>query len=194
MRLLKLQEFVGKCTECKLHTERKASVFAKGSPFSKIMVVGMCPGPEENDPANEYGWPFIGRSGRLLDCMLDDVGLTLKDVYITNVVKCYLKPGLRLEDDCINKCFPYLINQIMEIQPKIVVVLGTDAARAILNKPKSVSLNSIRGKRYKFTEDTSIIATYHPSYLLRTGGRKHKYYDRVLDDLEWVKEIINREE
>lgn len=194
MSLSDLQDIVGKCTLCNLSANRQVPVFAKGNPFSKIMLCGMCPGPEENDPINEYGWPFIGRSGKLLNNILEDVGLTLKDIYITNVVKCYQKPGIRLSDECINTCFQYLISQITEIKPKVIVTLGSDAARALLNKPKSTSLSSMRGKRYKFTDDISIIASYHPSYFLRLGGRKHKYYEKILDDLSWVKEIINREE
>jgi uracil-DNA glycosylase family 4 len=123
---------------------------------------------------------------------LDDVQLTQKDVYITNVVKCYLKPGIRLEDKWIDSCFPYLINQIGFIKPKVVVGLGADAGRALLNKSKNVSLGSMRDKRYKLTDETSIVITYHPSYFLRAGGKKHKHYYKIIEDLNWVKEIVNR--
>jgi DNA polymerase len=192
MDLIKLQSFAAECTNCELHNDRITPVFAKGSPDAKIMICGMCPGPDENSEDNNNGWPFIGRAGQLLDQILDDVQLTQKDVYITNVVKCYLKPGIRLEDEWINSCFPYLINQIGFIKPKVVVGLGADAGRALLNKSKAVSLGSMRDKRYRLTDETSIVVTYHPSYFLRAGGKSHKYYDRVIEDLNWVKNIVNR--
>lgn len=192
MTLDELQDAAAKCTLCNLHKDRIASVFAKGSPDAKIMVCGMCPGPDENSIDNDPGWPFIGRAGRHLEEILEDTQLTHKDVYITNVVKCYLKPGIRLTDEWIDSCFPYLIGQIGAIEPKVILALGADAGRALLNKSQSTSLASMRGKRYKFTENISIIVTYHPSYFLRAGGRKHKHYHRIIDDIEWVKEILSR--
>jgi len=192
MNLIDLQDEAAKCELCNLSKDRKVAVFAKGNPFAKIMICGMCPGPDENDPINNVGWPFIGRAGRHLDEILFDVNLTQKDVYITNVVKCYVKPGIRLEDQWIDDCFPYLINQIGEIEPKVIVALGADAGRALLNKSKTDSLDSMRGKRYRFTDKISIIVTYHPSYFLRAGGRKHKHYNRIIEDLTWVKDILER--
>ena len=81
MNLSDLQDQAAKCNQCGLSNTRGAPVFAKGSPFSKILICGMCPGPEENHPSNEMGWPFIGRSGKLLDEILIDTNLTQRDVY-----------------------------------------------------------------------------------------------------------------
>lgn len=192
MSLEELQEAAATCQLCGLAKNRKASVFAKGNPFAKIMVCGMCPGPDENNPINKMGWPFIGKSGKHLDEIFKDTQLTQKDVYITNMVKCYLKPGVRLKDDWIISCMSYLTGQISSIEPKIILALGSDAGRALLNKSQSTSLSSMRGKRYKFTNNISIVVTYHPSYFAMAGGRKHKHYHRILEDIEWVKEIINR--
>lgn len=192
MNLIELQDVAAKCELCNLYEGRKVPVFAKGNPFAKIMICGMCPGPDENDFTNNMGWPFVGRAGKHLDEILDDTNLTQKDVYITNVVKCYLKPGIRLEDRWIDSCFPYLINQIGEIEPTVILALGADSGRALLNKSKNESLDSMRGKRYRFTDKISIIVTYHPSYFLRAGGRKHKHYNRIIEDIEWVKEILKR--
>lgn len=192
MDLSELQDTAADCTLCELADNRRNPVFAKGSPFSKLMLCGMCPGPKENDPANDMGWPFIGKAGRQLDEILTDTALTQKDVYITNVVKCYLKPGIRLKDDWITNCMAHLTGQISLIVPKIVLALGADAGRALLNKPKSTSLSSMRGKRYKFTDSISIIVTYHPSYFAMAGGRNHKHYSHMIEDIEWVKEILNR--
>jgi len=194
MNLIELQDVAATCTDCSLHKGRQTPVFAKGNPEAPIMIIGMCPGPDENSLENEEGWPFVGRAGKLLDDILQDAELTYKDVYITNVVKCFLKPGIRLDDLWIDRCMPYLMGQIMNIEPKILVTLGADASRSLLNKPLSASLGSMRKKRYKFTDKISIISTYHPSYFLRSGGRKHPHYNKILKDLAWVKEILSRKE
>jgi DNA polymerase len=192
MDLIELQDKAAICEECELYKTRKVPVFAKGNPEANIMIVGMCPGPDENSLDNEMGWPFVGKAGNLLDKILKDVSLGYKDVYITNIVKCFLSPGIRLENIWIDRCMAYLIGQITYIEPKIVLTLGADASRALLNKSISTSMGSMRKKRYKFTDNISIITTYHPSYLLRGGGKKHKDYEKVLKDFNWVKEIINR--
>lgn len=190
MDLNKLQDMAGKCELCSLCKTRQTPVFAKGNPFSSIMICGMCPGRDENSLNNEMGWPFVGRAGKLLDDILEDSVLTQRDIYITNVVKCFLSPGIRLTDEWIDSCFPYLIGQIGEIEPKVIVALGADAGRALLNKPQSTSLGSMRGAMHKFAKDISVIVTYHPSYFLRSGGRKHKHYERIIDDFTWAKEAV----
>jgi len=72
MELIKIQDEAANCNRCTLAKNRAVSIFAKGSPYSKILICGMCPGPEENHPKNEMGWPFVGRSGKLLDSILED--------------------------------------------------------------------------------------------------------------------------
>ncbi len=193
MNLIRIQEKASDCKACELCATRKAPVFAKGSPYAKIMLCGMCPGPNENSVFNDVGHPFVGRAGKFLDTVLKESELTLKDVYITNVVKCYVgASGVSLAEKWVDKCFPYLIEQINAIAPKVILTLGTDASRAVLNRTKSTSLESMRGKRYKFTEEISVISTYHPSYILRFGGKKNDNYNRFLDDIAWAKEVISR--
>jgi len=192
MKLNKLQEKIKFCKKCDLYKTRASLVFAKGNPYSKIMICGMCPGADENTITNKAGLPFIGRSGKLLDKALIDSELSLRDVYITNLIKCFIQPGFKLEEEWINNCFPYLVEQINAIEPMIILALGGDVSRALLNKTPSTSLSSMRGKRYKFTEKISIVVTYHPSYLVRLGGIKHKVYKKFIDDLSWCKEIIER--
>jgi len=193
MDLIDAQERASTCSLCTISNNRKSSVFAKGNPDADIMLCGMCPGPEENSVFNRVGHPFVGKSGKFLDNVLMKSKLTLKNVYITNVVKCYVgSSGIKLTNEWIDKCFPYLIEQIGVIEPKVILTLGTDASRALLNLSKNISLESIRGKRYKFTDKISVIATYHPSYILRFGGKNNANYNNFLDDLSWAKEIISR--
>lgn len=191
MNLTELQTKAKECTLCSLHTSRVIPVFSKGNSKAKLMICGMCPGTDENSLDNVHKLPFVGKSGKHLDEILSDVSLTLQDVYITNVVKCFLKPGIRLKDEWINNCMPYLICQISIIKPKIIIALGTDAGRALLNKSISTSLASMRNKLYSFNNMCNVIVTYHPSYFLRAGGRNHKHYYRILEDLNYAKKIIS---
>jgi DNA polymerase len=187
MDLKELKQEVSNCTLCNLSINRKTTVFSKGNENADIMICGMCPGPDENSEYNEHGYPFIGRAGRHLDEILEDVGLSLDDVYITNVVKCFLQPGIRLEDDWIDSCFPYLVGQISNVNPKVIIALGADAGRSLLNVGKSFPLSSMRGRVYNFTYNIKLFVTYHPSYFLRAGGRKHQHYNKVLEDFEFIK-------
>jgi DNA polymerase len=190
MDLIELQNRAATCSLCDLHVNRETPVFAKGSSKAKIMICGMCPGRDENSSNNKLGVPFIGRAGKLLDEILKDTNLTQDDVYITNVVKCFLKPGIRLTDEWIDSCLPYLIGQIGAIEPKVILALGADAGRALLDKPMSASLASMRGKKHKFLGGINIIVTYHPSYFLRKGGKSHDHYSRIIDDITLAKSVL----
>ena len=181
-----LQQHAAGCTACGLHTGRLNPVFAKGNPNAEIMICGMVPAAEEN----KVGLPFVGRAGQLLDKLLEDTNLTLDAVYITNLVKCYLAAGLPLQQEWIDACLPYLINQIVLIKPKVVLTLGKDSSITLLGMPNDTALGKIRGKLYTIYESIKVIPTYHPSYLLRGGGEKHKSYPLVLEDFCLAQEIL----
>lgn len=183
MNDLQLAEFTaGQCELCSLHTNRLSPVFARG-PETDIMICGMVPGPEEN----KAGIPFIGRAGQLLDKILDDVGL-LDKVYITNTVKCALRPGIPLKQDWIDHCLPYLIIQINELRPKVIITLGADATNGLLGQPLDTKIGNMRGVPTHHL-NTNVVPTYHPSYLLRGGGTRHKHYNRVIKDFEMAKYV-----
>lgn len=185
MDLETLQQLAAECTLCELHKGRINPVFAKGNPNAKVMICGMVPADEEN----KVGLPFVGRAGKLLDKILVDVGLTLDDVYITNLVKCYLAAGLPLHPSWVESCLPYIVVQISLIRPKVILCVGKDASVALLGMNVKTPLGKIRGKTFDYAEETKIIPTYHPSYLLRGGGAGHKSYPTVLKDFELAKEI-----
>lgn len=113
MDLQTLQDTAALCKGCELYEGRLRPVFAKGNPVAEIMICGMVPADEEN----KIGLPFVGRAGKLLDRILMDAALTMDDVYITNLVKCYLSAGLPLKPDWIAACLSYLIVQIDIISP-----------------------------------------------------------------------------
>jgi len=186
MDLRELQEAAASCTACELHAGRLNPVFAKGDPSSSIMICGMVPAKEEN----KVGIPFVGRAGKLLDTILYDVSIPQGDVYITNLVKCFLAAGLPLNQDWIDHCLPFLILQIDWIRPKVIITLGKDASSTLLGLPNA-TMGSMRGKVYGFGKShyTRVIPTYHPSYLLRSGGKNSKQYDIVIRDFVLAKEL-----
>lgn len=185
MDLEQLQQSAAECTLCELHKGRNKPVFAKGNPNTNIMICGMVPADEEN----KVGLPFVGRAGKLLDQILADVDWTLDNVYITNLVKCYLAAGLPLDPHWVESCLPYLVVQINLIRPKVILCVGKDASVAILGMESKIALGKIRGKVFDGSFGTKIIPTYHPSYLLRGGGVNHKSYPTVLKDFLLAKEI-----
>jgi len=180
MDLYELEHIASSCKQCDLYKGRINPVFAKGNEKAKIMICGMVPAGDEN----KAGIPFVGRAGKLLDTILIDAGLTLDDVYITNLVKCYLAAGLPLKQDWIDGCISYLITQIGIIRPYIIITLGKDSSVNLLGMENTTSLGSIRGKLFNYSNEITIIPTYHPSFLLRKGGIKSKYYQTVLDDFQ----------
>jgi len=185
MDLNELRNTASICTLCSLYKGRDKAVFDKGNSNSNIMICGMVPADEEN----KVGLPFVGRAGKLLDNIIEDAGLTLNDVYITNLVKCYLKAGLPLKHEWIVNCLPYLIVQIGLIKPKSIITLGKDASATLLNFDPATALGTIlKEKFYKYGDSIKVYPTYHPSYLLRGGGTKHTKYKDVVNKFVLAKE------
>jgi uracil-DNA glycosylase family 4 len=168
------------CTLCELCKGRIKPVFAKGSPASEVVICGMCPGPDEN----EAGIPFVGAAGGILDAILLEafgkVSSSL-DVYITNLVKCFVPPGTKLDPKWMGSCLPYFLVQLKLIDPKVIITLGKDVSNFLLNNEDS--MGSMRGNIYNYM-GIKLISTYHPSYLARGGGVKHRHFDRVVKDFE----------
>ena len=179
MDLNELRSTAALCRLCDLHAGRIKPVFDKGNPQAKLMICGMVPAHEENN----VGTPFVGRAGKLLDDILSDSNLTSDDVYITNLVKCCLSPGKPLQEEWVAHCLPYIIVQIDLLKPKAILALGADASINLLGLDPKPKMWTIRGKVFSYSNDTLLIPTYHPSYLLRGGGKKHAKYDSVIDDV-----------
>ncbi len=161
-----IREDLGDCTRCKLHKlGRKQIVFGVGDPHAEIMFVGEGPGADED----EQGEPFVGRAGQLLNKMIEAIGLRRDQVYIANVVKCR-PPGNRTpeRDEC-ETCLPFLLRQIDVIRPKIMVALGSVAAKNLLGLNDTMA--SMRGHIYDF-RGTKVVVTYHPAFLLRDPRQK----------------------
>jgi len=176
--LEKVKQTASKCTACELYKGRINPVFDKGNPVAEIMICGMVPAHDEN----LAGIPFVGRAGKLLDIILTDVDLTYDDVYITNLVKCFVAAGKSLSNKWIDACRPLLDEQIRLIKPHIIITLGADASKSLLSV--DLPIGRMRGKIVYYDDDILIVPTYHPSYLLRKGGEKSPDYPKVIDDFE----------
>src|SRR5437764_6872098 len=163
--LLKIQQDLGECTRCKLHSTRNKIVFGDGSAKAKLVFVGEGPGADED----KQGLPFVGRAGKLLTQMIEAMGLQRQDVYICNVVKCRPPGNRQPEPDEVEKCSPFLFRQLDALQPKVIVCLGATAAQTLLQTNRSIS--HFRGQWLDF-RGYKMLATYHPAYLLRNPAAK----------------------
>jgi DNA polymerase len=165
------------CTKCPI--SYNTPVPGIGPKDAKLMVVGMNPGKEEI----LFGEPLVGRSGKLLNKILEEAGFTRQEVYLTNVVKCLTPKNREPTDVEIDQCNPYIIDEIGEINPKVIVTLGKIPLRVFVNyknpyklKP-TFKLKDYLHKRIRLplvSPTIQFVPTFHPSFLLRTGQTKYK--------------------
>jgi DNA polymerase len=182
--LAELRADIGDCTRCKLHAlGRRQIVFGTGNPEAELMFVGEAPGQEED----LQGEPFVGRAGQLLTRMIEAIGLRREEVYIANVIKCRPPENRNPEPDEIATCRPFLLRQIEAVRPKVIVALGSVAARALLETDDPIS--RLRGRVYRF-RGASLVATYHPAFLLRSPDRKREAWE----DLQRAQAVLRGEE
>ena len=171
---------IGDCTRCKLHgLGRKQIVFGAGNPNADLMFVGEAPGADED----EQGVPFVGRAGQLLTKIIEAIGLTRDDVYIANVIKCRPPGNRNPEPDEIAECEPFLIRQIESVKPKVIVALGTFAAKTLLRSDLPIS--RLRGQFYDY-HGAKLLPTFHPAFLLRSPDRKRD----VWEDMKKVRAVL----
>jgi DNA polymerase len=162
--LLSLQKKVKGCMNCSLHETRKSVVFGEGSDKARVVFVGEAPGEEED----LQGRPFVGRAGKLLDELIEKVGLARADVYICNVLKCR-PPGNRdPEEGEVEACRDYLVTQLKLIRPRIICTLGRHAYNTLMGTDERIT--KVRGVLTRY-EGVPLLPTYHPSFLLRNSDR-----------------------
>src|SRR5687768_8377809 len=156
-----IREDIGECVRCKLCSlGRKQIVFGVGNPHADLMFVGEAPGRDEDI----QGIPFVGRAGQKLTQIIEAIGLTRDDVYIANVIKCRPPENRNPEPDEVATCEPFLFRQVDTIKPKVIVALGTFAAKSLLKTTDPIS--RLRGRVYDY-RGAKLIPTFHPAFLLR---------------------------
>ncbi|EDY35341.1 uracil-DNA glycosylase, family 4 [Aciduliprofundum boonei T469] len=170
--LEKIEKEIKECKKCPLYKTRKNAVPGEGGFQRRIMFVGEAPGRRED----ELGRPFVGSAGKFLDELLASIGLSRKDVYITNIVKCR-PPGNRdPTDEEIKLCSPYLDRQIAIMKPRIICPLGRFSAKYILEKFgfEIGKISKIQGK--VFEGNILILPMYHPAAALYHQNLKTELY------------------
>jgi DNA polymerase len=170
-RLNILQREVALCSRCpELASRRKQTVFGVGDPEARLCFFGEAPGADED----RQGEPFVGAAGQLLNKIIAACGLRREDVYILNVLKCR-PPGNRnpLPEEVAN-CRTYFEQQLETIQPEFICCLGAVAAQTLLRTKQPIG--RLRGRLHDY-RGIRVLATYHPSYLLRTPSAKRATWE-----------------
>ena len=178
-KLEKLAKQIKVCTKCELHRSRTEAVPGEGPTHAEMMFIGEGPGASED----KQGRPFVGASGRFLDQLLEQAGVTRTDVFITNVVKCR-PPGNRdpLPDEVEICTSNYLQHQIEIINPSIIVTLGRHSMGLFF---KGAKITQIHGQMRK-VDDRLVIAMFHPAAALHQQSLK----STVMADFARLPELL----
>ncbi len=181
-----LKQEILACNKCPLAATRTNAVFGEGNPEGGMLLIGEGPGAEED----KTGRPFVGKSGQLLDKILDAAGFNRKEhVFIANIVKCRPPNNRTPEKNEREACLPYLHKQIEIINPKIIVLLGATALKLIDPKQK---LSAVKGQ-WMIWKGKVVMTTYHPSALLRTPSLKKEAWEHFKKVFYKYREVIDPE-
>jgi DNA polymerase len=176
------------CQKCPLSKGRTKVVFGNGPVPCDLMLIGEAPGAEED----LQGLPFVGRAGQLLTQILDSVGIKRPDdIYIANTVKCRPPDNRAPLAGEQEACSPYLEAQIKFVNPKVILLAGSPAVKAILKTDDPIT--SIRGKWLKLPgTEISVMPLFHPAYLLRNPSKeKGKPKWLTWQDMQEVKNALD---
>ena len=159
----------------------KRLVIGRGSVFADLLIIGEAPGAQED----LEGKPYVGKSGKLLNELLIKAGIDYKeDVYFCNVIKCRPPNNRKPTTKEIKIHKPWLLQQIKLVDPKLIVITGSTAMRAILEVKDPIT--NLRGQWIK-KDGREIMVIFHPSYLLRFPSKEiNKPHYQTLKDLENV--------
>jgi DNA polymerase len=177
-----LADSLKNCQRCKLaKLGRSQVVFGVGNPAASIMFVGEAPGFHED----KQGEPFVGAAGKLLTDLLQSAGLSRSEVYIANVIKCRPPNNRDPEQDEVDTCKPFLMQQIEMINPKLVCTLGNWATQTILEK--KVGITKVRGQAFR-QEKFVVFPLLHPAAALHQGN----LLEPLRQDFKKLKEYLDR--
>ena len=186
------------CQGCDLYLKATQTVFGEGPVSARVVLVGEQPGDRED----LSGKPFVGPAGRVLDEALQLVGIDRDDVYVTNVVKHFRWEGAGRGKRRIHKkprtweiqaCRPWLDAELRLLRPEVLVCLGASAAQALLGRTFSVTRQ--RGELVKSSLAAHVIATVHPSSILRSPDSETRNLEmrRFVADIKKVARVLASE-
>ena len=171
-----LAAHVSTCRNCPLHQSRTKTVPGEGKTHSPdILFIGEEPNAEED----AQGRPFVGPAGQLLTKMIEAMGYTREEIFILNALKCRPPNNRMPRSTEMEKCLPYLRQQIALLKPKIIVGMGATAIKCLLGKTSGII--RLRGTWQDY-EGIKLMPTFHPTYLLRNPSKKKE----VWQDLQLV--------
>jgi DNA polymerase len=196
--LPRVREAAADCHACDLWTSGTQTVFGEGPSTARLMFVGEQPG----DLEDREGAPFVGPSGRLLDAALEHAGIDRADVYVTNAVKHFkwvrgARGQRRIHKKPngteIRACRPWLEAEIALVHPRVIVCLGATAAQSLLGTAFRVTRD--RGKPFSSELGPTVIATVHPSAVLRspTPDARARAEREFMADVEAVARYLERD-
>ncbi|MBU3181544.1 uracil-DNA glycosylase [Clostridium psychrophilum] len=165
-----LEKMCNNCTKCDLHKTKTNMVFGQGDIHTNLMFIGEAPGEQED----LSGIPFVGKSGQLFDKILTSVDISREEIYIANIIKCRPSQNRNPLDIEKKSCLPFLRNQVKLIHPKIIVCLGRVSAQSIINP--NFKITKEHGIWF-YRKGYCLIATYHPSALLRDPSKKRDAWE-----------------
>jgi DNA polymerase len=161
---------------------RTQVVFGVGNPHASVMFVGEAPGFNED----QQGEPFVGAAGKILNDLLQSVGLSRSDIYIANVIKCRPPNNRDPEPDEVETCKPFLIQQIAMIRPKLVCTLGNWATQTLLER--KVGITKVRGQAF-YLKDFVLFPLLHPAAALHQGNM----LEPLREDFTKLREFLDRQ-
>jgi DNA polymerase len=180
--LQELAKSLHNCQRCKLaKLGRSQVVFGVGNPHASIMFVGEAPGFYED----QKGEPFVGAAGKLLNDLLASAGLSRDQIYIANVIKCRPPDNRDPEQDEVETCKPFLLQQIDMIRPKLVCTLGNWATQTLLER--KVGITKVKAQAF-YMKNFVIFPLLHPAAALHQGN----LLGPLKEDFKKLKEFLDR--
>lgn len=193
-RLPELAQAAQGCRGCELYQDATQVVFGRGPATAKLMLVGEQPG----DVEDREGEPFVGPAGKLLDKALAEAGIDPGSSYLTNAVKHFshtVRGNRRLHQSPkrshVVACNPWLAAELRAVHPKVLVALGATASQALFGP--SFRLSQHRGEILQLPDTTEpqVIATIHPSAVLRAGEDRQPMYAGLVADLRRAAALLS---
>ncbi|MBI2103190.1 uracil-DNA glycosylase [Candidatus Woesearchaeota archaeon] len=179
--LFSLAEQIRRCTACPLWKQRTLAVPGEGPKNAKLLFIGEAPGVEED----RQGLPFVGRSGKFLTEMLNQIGIDRKTVFITGSVKCHPPKNRVPKTKELAMCKElWLDKQVSLLKPKLIVLLGSVAIQSSLGEKKDLA--NVHGLVVE-KEGLHYFLTYHPSAAMRFPAVRKL----MEDDFKKLKRVLN---
>jgi probable DNA metabolism protein len=191
--LLRSAKEAASCQRCPLYEPATQTVFGEGPADAPVLFVGEQPGDQEDT----IGRPFVGPAGQMMDRAMEEAGIDRRAVYVTNAVKHFkfTSRGKRRihqtpEVPEIHACKFWLDVEFVHIKPRLVVLMGGSAARAVLGR--AVTISRERGRPIRMADGQTVFVTVHPSYLLRVpdAAAKAREYEAFVRDLKAIQALM----